>query len=429
MNNCLRHPRDFVINATPVEEMWLQEMIAEGRVEYDFEKLMSTVLTEVSLPCSRDLMTLAFGGFRRRMIDQVEEKVSKYCDGSLVVLEKDEKLGQLKIFVPSVHIVKALSVVGIYLEENRKMLRDEQREEYLKEDCQSSRIVWGQGGEVQELLMPHMYRTVTVGEIQDGNALFVLDFLKSFGDVVNHTFKEQNGKMRLFATFKRFEDAAMAVKGSSSNLLGMDEKVKPAQAKSDRTHAQVPQFKVKGKWLRRLGKGTGSIAFFNASDFSHTLSSFPLRSLMIKSRQVKLQVDKHHEAQIFMRGLHPETSMDDVKSAIERRVPSVRVKNVFIHRTAGFPTSDETLESQRLSFEESLCTFATEGQFSVHLRKPSPKDFEGHAYLTFQDAEEARAVVRGLNGERIFEIGIVTLATYPFNCLAVFKKYLHHHRR
>ena len=405
----LKTSRDFVINATPVEKTWLQEMISEGTVNYDFEELMSTVVTEVALPCSKDLMALAFGGFRRGMISQVEQKVSKFCDGCLVVLEKNENLGQVKIFVPPVHIVKALSVVGQHLEGNRKLLREEQKEEYLKEDCQSSRIVWGQGGEVQELLMPHMYRTVTVGEIQDGHALVVIDYLKSFGDIVKHNFKEQNGKMRLFATFKYSEDAARAVKGSPSSPLGIDKKVQPSQAMTDTVHAQVPQFKVKAKWLRRPAKGTGSIEFFNADDYEYALYSLCLKSLMIKSRWVKFQEDKLREGHLFMRGLHPETSIEDVKSAVERRLPSVQLKNVFIHRVTEFDTSDETLAQQKLFFQERLVDFATEGHFSVHLRKPSPKDFDGHAYLTFQDAEEGQEVVRSLNGERSFEIGIVTL--------------------
>ena len=405
----LKTSRDFVINATPVEKTWLQEMISEGTVNYDFEELMSTVVTEVALPCSKDLMALAFGGFRRGMISQVEQKVSKFCDGCLVVLEKNENLEQVKIFVPPVHIVKALSVVGQHLEGNRKLLREEQNEEYLKEDCQSSRIVWGQGGEVQELLMPHMYRTVTVGEIQDGHALVVIDYLKSFGDIVKHNFKEQNGKMRLFATFKYSEDAARAVKGSLSSPLGIDKKVQPSQAMTDTVHAQVPQFKVKAKWLRRPAKGTGSIEFFNADDYEYALYSLCLKSLMIKSRWVKFQEDKFREGHLFMRGLHPETSTEDVKSAVERRLSSVQLKNVFIHRVTEFDTSDETLAQQKLFFQERLVDFATEGHFSVHLRKPSPKDFDGHAYLTFQDAEEGQEVVRSLNGERSFEIGIVTL--------------------
>jgi len=403
----LKTSRDFVINATPVEKEWLQEMISEGTVKYDFEELVATVLTEASLPCSRDLMSLAFGGFRRRVIDQVEEKVSKSCDGSLVVLEKNEELGQVKIFVPLVHIVKALSVVGRHLEENRKLLRDEQKEEYLKEDCQSSRIVWGQGGEVQELLMPHMYRTVTVGEIQDGNALVVLDFLKSFGDLVKHSFKEQNGKMRLFATFKHSEDAVMAVKGSSSNC--MDQNVKPAQPMSDNTHAQLPQFKVKAKWLRRLGKGTGFIECSSDEDFFKSFNSLRFKPLMIKSSLLEFRVDKHRELALFMIGLHPKTSVEEVTSAIEERLPTVKMKNVFIHRMPEFHTSDETLASQTFSLQESIHTFATEGQFSVYLKRPSPKDFDGHAYLTFQDAEEADAVMRGLSGELIDGIGIVTL--------------------
>ncbi|KAL9956542.1 hypothetical protein ACROYT_G038030 [Oculina patagonica] len=407
----LKTYRDFVINSTPVEEKWLQEMISEGAVTYDLEELMSTVLTEVSLPCSPVLMALAFGGFRRRMLDQLEEKVSKCCNDSLVVLEKNKQLGQVKIFVPPNETVTALNVVERHLEENRKLLRDEQREEHLKEDCQSSRIVWGQGGEVQELLMPHMYRTVTVGEIKDGCSSVVLDYLKSFGDIVKHQFVEQNGKIRVFATFKYSDNAAMAVNGSSDASLDTDVKVLPCHSMSDSTHAQVRQFKVKAKWLRRPGKGTGSIEFFSASDFSHTLRS--LSSLMIKSTLVTFQADKHRDGRLFMRGLHPETSAEDVKSALEERLSTVKVKKVFIHREPEFDTTDETLSSQKNSFQEALLfkrgIFAKEGQCSVYLRKPSPKDFMGLAYLSFQDFEEGQAAVRVLNGKRISGIGVVTL--------------------
>ena len=51
------------------------------------------------------------------------------------MLETKEELGQVKIFVLPDHTVKALSVVGRHLEENGKLLRDEQKEVYpLKED-------------------------------------------------------------------------------------------------------------------------------------------------------------------------------------------------------------------------------------------------------------------------------------------------------
>ena len=403
----LKTSRDFAVNATPVEETWLQELILKGAVKYDLEELMSTVLTEVALPCSPDLIRLAFGGFRRRMLDQIEEKVSKSCDDSLVVLEKYEAQGQVKIFVPASQTVKALSVVGSVLEESRKTLRSEEREEQLKEDCQGTRIVWGQGGEVQELLMPHMYRTVTVGGIDDGYALLVLDHLKSFGDIVKHHFKDQNGKIRVFATFTNSADAVNVVKGSCGNFLGINVQVQPSHSMSDGGQAQVSQFKVKAKWLRRPGKGTGSIQFFSTEDYHHTLGSLP--PLMIKSKRTIFQVDKLHDEQIFIRGLHPEASEEDVKSAIEERLPTVKLKKVFIHRQPGFDTMDETLVSQQTSLQERVSTFATEGQFSIYLRKPSPKDFVGYAYLTFQDSEEGQAAVKGLNRTIIPGIGVVSL--------------------
>ena len=407
----LKTSREFLINVTPVEKKWVQEMISDGTLNYDMEELISTVLTEVALPCSRDLMTLAFGGFRRRMIAQVEDAVSKCCDGSLVALEASEELGQVKIFVPPDHTAEALSVVGRHLEENRKLLRDERTEEYLNEDCQSIRIVWGQGGEVQELLMPHMYRTVTIREIGHSNALVVLDFLKSVGDIEQHSFREENGKVQLFATFKHSEDAVMAVMDSSDTSLGINVEVHPVHSISDSAQARVSQFKVKTKWLRRPGKGTGSLEFFNGNDFSQTLRSLP--SLMIKSRQVTFQADKHREGQLFMRGLHPETSVEDVKSAFEERLPTVTLKGVFIHRKPEFETTDDTLALQRQSLQESLLfkrgIFAEHGRFSVSLIKPSPKDFHGIAFLTFQDSEVGQAAVSVLNGRRISGIGVVTL--------------------
>lgn len=183
---------------------------------------------------------------------------------------------------------------------------------------------------------------------------------------------------------------------------------------SDSTQAHVPLFKVKATWLRRPGKGTGSIEFFSDRDFSQTLRS--LSSLMIKSSLVTFQADKHRDGQLFMRGLRPETSVEDVRSAIEERLSTVKLKKVFIHREPEFDTTDETLSMQKKSFEETLLfkrgIFAKEGKFSVYLRKPSPKDFVGSASLTFQDFEEGRAAVRVLNGKRISGIGVVTLQPY-----------------
>ncbi|KAJ7373083.1 hypothetical protein OS493_014230 [Desmophyllum pertusum] len=373
----LKTSRDFVINATPVDETWLREMISEGAVKYDLEELMSTVLKEVVLPCSPDLITLALGGFRRRKLDEVEETVSKSCDDSLVVLEKDVAQGQVKIFVPVSQTARAVSVLEGLLEESRKILRSEEREEQHKEECQGS-------GEVKELLMPHMFRTVTIGEIDDGYAVpAVLDYLKSFGDIVKHHFKEQDGKIRVFATFKNYESAVKAVKGSSVTSL-VNGKVKPRHSISDGTRTYVSQFKSWQTW-QTWQTWQSPIAYDKSSS------------------------GQFHDEQIFMGGLDPETSEDDVKSAIEERLPAVKVKKVFIHRTAEFDTTDETLTSQKISLQERLGVFATEGQYSVYLGKPKPTNFEGYAHLTFQDSEEGQAAVRGLNGSNISGIGVVTL--------------------
>ncbi|PFX23412.1 putative uncharacterized protein, chloroplastic [Stylophora pistillata] len=146
----LKTSREFVVNITPVEETWLREMISTGALMYDLDHLLSTVLTENLLLCSPEIMNLTFGGYRRRNLNQIEEKVSKSCDDSLVVLDEDKLRGQIKIFAPEQHTVKALSVMGSILEEKRKMLRNEEREEPLREEFPGSRIVWGQGGEIRE---------------------------------------------------------------------------------------------------------------------------------------------------------------------------------------------------------------------------------------------------------------------------------------
>ena len=394
----LKTSRDFVINATPVEESWLQEMIMTGAVNYNMDDLMSAVLTQVTLPCSPDLMTLAFRGFQgRKMLDRVQEKVSKACDDSLVVLEKDEKSGQVKAYVPLNYTSTALSVVEDHLEETRRSLRSEDREEKLK-GSSGTRIVWGKGGEVQEVLMSHMFRTVTVGDVEDGK--MVLDYLRSFGDVVRHRFIEKNGKTRVFATFKISDKAAKAVESSAD--------IKPSDATPDGVHVQLSHFAVRATWVRRPGKGTGNIEFFNAEDYSHTRSS--IHSLMIKSRRVVFQVDRFcPEERLFMRGLDPETTEEDVMSAIEVMVPSVKVKKVILHRKPGFETTDETLESQRKFLAERVGDFTTPQKLSISMVKPRPNNFLGCAHIKFQDFNEGEAAVRGLNGKGIPGIGNVTL--------------------
>ena len=403
----LKTSRDFVVNVTTVEETWLREMISTGALKYDLENLLSTVLTEMVVPCSTELMKLTFEGCRGGNLNQIERKIAKSCDDSLVVLEEDRVRGQIKVFVPPKYTAKALSMMESILEESRKILRSEEREEPLKEESLGNRIVWGQGGEIYEVLMPDMYRTVTVDEIEDGNAVAVLDHLKTFGDVVRHSFKEQNGKMGIFVTFKRSKDAINAVKSSSNSSLETDLKVKPGFMMSSSIQRSVSPFEAKAKWIRRRGKGTASVEFHNCQDFYRTLGRIP--SLMIKSEVIIFQTDKVREHQIFLKGLHPDTSEEDVRSAIEERLPVVKVKKVYIFRTSEFETPARTIYAQRASLQERLSVLATEGQFSIDLKKPSPKDFEGYAYLSFQDPEEGQAAIRALNGTHVPGIGVVTL--------------------
>ena len=102
-----------------------------------------------------------------------------------------------------------------------------------------------------------------------------------------------------------------------------------------------------------------------------------------------------------MRGLHPATSKDDCKSAIEERLPTVILKTVFIHREPECETTHDTLTIQKQYLQESLLfkrgIFPEEGRFSICLRKPSLKDSQTIAYLTFQDSQVAQAAERVLN--------------------------------
>ncbi|XP_044175028.1 ATP-dependent RNA helicase DEAH12, chloroplastic-like [Acropora millepora] len=402
----LKTSRDFAINTTPIEESWLCEMISVGRVSYTMDDLKSTVMSRTSLPCSPDLMKLAFGGSRRRVLGDLEEEVSKLCDDSFVVLEKDEKVGQINVFALPIHVPKALYEVEKCLEQSRRVLRCEDKEESLKEGCEGTRIVWGPAGEVQDVLMPHMYRTVTVNDVHDSQ--MVINRLKSFGEVVKHHLNEGDGKSRVFVTFKRSEDAYLAVKSSSEASRDFSFDVRPNHSISNGVHSQVSGFRVEVKWCRRLAKGTGSIKFCTPEDYFHAFGRLS-PSRVIGTSLVKFQPDRIHPEQIFMRGLHPRASEENVKATIEGMVPSVKIKKIFIHRKPEFETTDEEVALQKTSIEKYLLDFATEGKFSVYVRKPKSKDFEGQAYVTFEDFEEGQAALKGLNGRAIPGFGILTL--------------------
>ncbi|XP_074616242.1 uncharacterized protein LOC141875763 [Acropora palmata] len=403
----LKTSRDFAINTTPIEESWLCEMISAGRVSYTMDDLKSTVMSRASLPCSPDLMKLAFGGSRRRVLGDLEEEVSKLCGDSIVVLEKDERVGQINVFALPIHVSKALYEVEKCLEQSRRVLRCEDKEESLKEECQGTRIVWGPAGEVQDVLMSHMYRTVTVNDVRDSQ--MVINRLKSFGEVVKHHLNEGNGKSRVFVTFKRSEDASLAVKSSSEASLDFSFDVRPNHSISNGGHSQVSGFRVKVKWCRRLGKGTGSIMFCTPEDYFHAFGHLSRLGRMIGTSLVRFQPDRKYPEQIFMRGLHPNTSEENVKATIEGIIPSVKIQKIFIHRKPEFETTDEEVASQKTSIEECLLDFATEGKFSVYVRKPKSKDFDGQAYLTFEDFEEGQAALKGLNGRAIPGFGTLTL--------------------
>ncbi|KAK2554443.1 ATP-dependent RNA helicase DEAH12 [Acropora cervicornis] len=402
----LKTSRDFAINTTAVEESWLCEMISAGTVSYTMADLKSTVMSRASLPCSPDLMKLAFGGSRRRVLGDLEEEVSKLCGDSIVVLEKDERVGQINVFALPIHVSKALYEVEKCLEQSRRVLRCEDKEESLKEGCEGTRIVWGLAGEVQDILMPHMYRTVTVNDVYDSR--MVINRLKSFGEVVKHHLNEGDGECRVFVTFKRSEDAYLAVKSSSEASRDFSFDVRPNHSISNGVHSQVSGLRVKVKWCRRLPTGTGSIMFCTPLDQRHSLGHLSSPRKIGKSL-VRFQPDKKYPEQIFMRGLHPKTSEENVKATIEGMIPSVKIQRIFIHREREFETTDEEVALQKKALEESLLDFATEGKFNVYVRKPNSKDFEEQVYLTFEDFEECQAALKALNGRAIPGFGTLTL--------------------
>ena len=301
------------------------------------------------------------------------------------MLEKDERVGQTNVFALPIHEPNALYEVEKYLEQSRRVLRCEDKEESLKEACEGTRIVWGPAGEVQDVLMPHMYRTVTVNDVRDSQ--MVINRLKSFGEVVKHHLNEGDGKSRVFVTFKRSEDAYLAVKSSSEASVDFSFDVRPNHSISNGVRSQVSGLRVNVKWCRRLPTGTGSIMFCTPQDQRHALGhlSSPRK---IGTSLVRFRPDKKYPGQIFMRGLHPKTSEENVKAAIEGMVPSAKIQRIFIHREPEFETTDEEVALQKTSLEESLLDFATKGKFSVSVRKPNSKDFEEQASFTFEDFEE-----------------------------------------
>ena len=388
----LKTSRDFLLNVTPVEEEWLEESIRESGISLDLKKLKSTALEPESFTCSGELIqrTLLHRGFKG--LKDVEDEISRKCDvDAPVVLDVNKSSGCVKLFVQASYRLSAQALLEKRLEEGRQALRSEVREIPVLEGCNTVRALFKSGGVVQRLLMPNMRRSVVSRNVPSECPLeYVLETLKSFGNVVHH--KCVHEQRTVFVTYDSPEIVPKVLQESNTFPFG----VQLQQPQQHDTKLWNHGLKVKLTWFRRPCKGTAAIGFQYHDDLDEVLYNLGTTSPRINSRPVNYSQDKFDESRLFLWRLAPDVTDQDLRNAFESALPGVRVDKVFIHRQKEFETSQEELDELKATLENAILDRVATKNFQVHMQTPWGKAFNYVASLCFEDAEEGREAIDAL---------------------------------
>ena len=403
----LKTSREFLLNVTPVDEEWLEDVIRESGLAIDLRGLEAAVLESEKFSCSGELMNifLARRGFRQ--LRNIEEELSRIANvDSPVVLEADKTASCLTSFARASCKAHVRADLERRLEKGREQLRAETKEVPILEGRTTTRAAVGKGGEVQHLLMPSVHLAVVIRNVPMEIPLTdVLEELKTHGPVQSHTIFDDQRKVIVTYANPEAVAALLQVKDELPYRVTIHQ---PGQ------NGDIWKCGLKAKltWCRRPSTGTAQVSFkYHEDDITEVIFNLRGKVLRVKERLVPFGPDKFHPARLFLRNLGSNATESDVQSALESACPGVSVDKVFLHRKIEFETTQRELLKLKTMIKMSVETYVDMGDFEVDLLPPkTPKAVTYLAFLHFEDAVYGRKALETL--ERVglwLDAGKVTI--------------------
>ncbi|XP_069135527.1 uncharacterized protein [Argopecten irradians] len=421
----MRTSRDFAMNITPISEEMVLRGIEEGLLDVNIEEAKSKRIIPIITTCVGSQVFREIVGPRYTALRTFEASLIEKCSGSVVVVEADREVGEVKIFSNTLKKEILERSLDEMLKPIKEKFLSEEREENLgtKSTGRSVRAVLGAGGCTKAMFMPDEYKVVmihcAVNKTQELEYDEVFQYFSQFGTIEKcnkYHFKKNAPSLWGQVIYQKTEDAVRAVTNTTGNPdLSARPNVRSISDQSDK-------FTVRIQWCRRRSRGFGFVTFSSSIDADNAVryGQIEVGNSLAKIKPSKTKgANQTTEGQIHVAGLSQNVNEDVLRESIATTLnldPTTSITRVSITRERVNSESEDILNAIKRRLRVEIENYVNQGAYTLEL-KPIQRETETNftAFATFDKPEDGQKVCEKMDHK--FEMTDQTVSAKPIlNC-------------
>ena len=392
----LKTSKHFLLQTISVEESWIDEAVSNGHLSQNhFEEIEKYKVTPFRI---ENLGQAVFWQAIKKNIKTLREEMMAHCGSSLVQMELLQS--QVRVFSCTCYH----NMLEKFLLDKIKIVREEMKKGFLETGVTNPqddvKVVIGQGGLIEHVLMPHHFRTIIVKGsssshdwIEDAHVS-----LHEQGEVIKLECKEFKKENRIYATFSKPETAVQAINNMS---LTLPEGVQ-IQSLLPKAGGELGRkfFRLKVEWTRRERQDFAFADFDSEVDCDIAYDDLFYSYIELYGSALNFRPSNKKASQLFISNVSRAISEEDITHEIKTKtlVDDVEVKIGF---EKCYKTTDEQYEALKHQLVSLLSQHAHQHQFIVNLHHPADQHTKYRAFVDFENPEIGQHVMNSLKGSEI----------------------------
>ena len=370
----------FVLQVLPVHDKWIRDAVNSCKIPCHPAESPLYQFYRVSSLCFANLGETVLVRLREKYHPDRRNPVSEFTELAVQPLfEYSREQGKLHVFSQKCFHDKIQRSVNQFVENIKNKLKVESYVGGIVGSNDDVRVVMGEGGTVQQVLMPDDFQAIVVRGLDKHLLSVASDELKKYGECsINEQFS-QDGTVQLFIKFQNPADALMAL-GHTFESFDVPNVVIYRQQEKNRNI-----FCLMVQWPRRPRKDFTFIKF-NDREYEEICALFQnigVNWFQDPSTPLRF-VHKLSTRSVRICGIELDMNLDFVKSRFLSHWPSLTEVDIyFYYESAPIPDQSTT---QRQKLDDALSSFVPRTSYYLDFRNPFEKSVMYKAFVRFDDS-------------------------------------------
>ena len=378
----------FLLQVLPVREEWIQEAVeakklpchpAEASLFMYHQVSTSESLTFTNLGPTLSLkLQQKYPYDRRNVVLDFHFEVQP-------VFEHFRDQGVFRVFAQSCYHDEVQEKVTNFIDTFKKELKDESYKCGLTANTDDTKMVIGQGGCIQSILMPGEFHTIVVRGLNEDQFDKAAEELESLGDCTSKLVGDQ-----LFIKYEDPSDAATALAYELTSIF---------HSRRIRIHNYRERYKnnfcLKVEWERRERLDFAYVNFEERLDddiaalIRHRLNRPINRSglcFVLWRRDIEDEEDDTFS--IRVRNVSKDTTEEQITSTLLSCLPTCADTKFSIHfiYSKSFEETEEIYHGQKNDLDTLLSRFALKSSYDISFNRPYSRTVMYRAFVYFDDS-------------------------------------------